>query len=607
MTTATKTGQGDTDANNQNRTSTANNHNTFHATDIHATISLSTLESLMATNYDKPTTTQPITNGNNIHDTGLVRVPSMPNDPAISAVLAPFLYDLLQDTGMATATTGRKRVFKANKTGEKYTETEVLGEGVYKVVDRFRDHCVVKAPKETLSVTLIQQEIHHLEKLRGHRNVVQYFGVVYDSDGMYLRQELCLPRNLASLMAKRKFLTEPEVRYFGKQIIQGVRAIHRNKIIHRDLNPGNILVGEGMVLKISSFGSSVHMSQKYIGFIGSVGFVAPEVVKKEKHTTGMDIFSIGIIVYMMFNCKRPHITDLYGVYPPPGKFYKKIRGSKDVIKWALKIDPKTRALIMDLAFHNFLKDELCPMTLPESVFDTVPVLEDIIYNTKKSDTKKNDSNKREAGEIGSGDGQAPAAGELDGDGQQKKVPYTATLTEINKRRRLDAFTDGEKIDWDIKDLMARKRELNDWWKMTNARMQAEANKLKAKYGADIDLNIPPDDAAFSLNLSGDANLALSLGVNKVCSIKGEKMALKVTKPAAKMEMIQNETHFLGRLQGHDNVIKTYGIVEDERGVPCLLMKLYHPRGLLRILDQPSILLGYWGAGGCYGGGTHRQD
>lgn len=101
-----------------------------------------------------------------------------------------------------------------------------------------------------------------MEKLRGHCNVVQYFGVVHDSDGMYLRQELCLPRNLASLMSKRKFLTEPEARYFGKQIVEGVRVIHRKGIIHRDLNPGNILVGEGMVLKISNFGSSVSKSEK---------------------------------------------------------------------------------------------------------------------------------------------------------------------------------------------------------------------------------------------------------------------------------------------------------------------------------------------------------
>ena len=92
--------------------------------------------------------------------------------------------------------------------------------------------------------------------------MVQYFGVVYDSDMMYLRQELCLSRDLASLMTKRKFLTEPEVRFFGKQIVKGVRVMHRNKIIYRDLNPRNILIGEGMVLKISSFGSSIPKSQK---------------------------------------------------------------------------------------------------------------------------------------------------------------------------------------------------------------------------------------------------------------------------------------------------------------------------------------------------------
>lgn len=47
----------------------------------------------------------------------------------------------------------------------------------------------------------------------------------------------------------------------------------------------------------------------FSGFLGSVGFVAPEVVKKEEHTTGMDVFSVGIIMYMMFNYKRPRITD----------------------------------------------------------------------------------------------------------------------------------------------------------------------------------------------------------------------------------------------------------------------------------------------------------
>lgn len=182
------------------------------------------------------------------------------------------------------------------------------------------------------------------------------------------------------------------------------------------------------------------------------------------------------------------------MYPPPGKFYKKIRGSKDArefVKWALKIDPKQRALIMDLAFHDFLKGELCPTTLPESVFDAAPVLEDIIYDSNKSD-----SNKRKAGEIDGGDSRAPAARGLSDDGLQQKVLDTAALEKMNKRCKLDDFTAAEKMEWDIKDIKARKRELREWWKMKNVRMQDEVNMLKAKYGAHIDLNIPPDDATF---------------------------------------------------------------------------------------------------------------
>ncbi|KAF9156163.1 hypothetical protein BG015_007061 [Linnemannia schmuckeri] len=142
-----------------------------------------------------------------------------------------------------------------------------------------------------------------------------------------------------------------------------------------------------------------------------------------------------------------------GDIPTTGKCYKKIRGNKNAkefIKWALKIDPKERALIMDLAFHDFLKDELCLTMPPESVFDTATVLENIIYYSKESD-----NNKRKAGEQG-GDGtvQTLVGGGLDGD------QVTATVT--------------------IKDLKAKKRKLEGWWNMMDARMQAEAEKLKAK-------------------------------------------------------------------------------------------------------------------------------
>ncbi|KAK5827159.1 hypothetical protein F5H01DRAFT_316547 [Linnemannia elongata] len=76
----------------------------------------------------------------------------------------------------------------------------------------------------------------------------------------YPTLELYLPKSLVQLISKRKLLTEPKVRYFGKHIVEDVRVIHRNNVTHCNLNPENMLVSEGMVLKILGFESSIQDS-----------------------------------------------------------------------------------------------------------------------------------------------------------------------------------------------------------------------------------------------------------------------------------------------------------------------------------------------------------
>ncbi|KAK5827101.1 kinase-like domain-containing protein [Linnemannia elongata] len=81
-------------------------------------------------------------------------------------------------------------------------------------------------------------------------------------------------------------------------------------------------------------------------------------------------------------------------------------------------------------------------------------------------------------------------------------------------------------------------------------------------------------------------------VHVVRSSSGEKMTLKVPKPTARIAMIRKEACFLSRVQGHDNVVKFYGVVEDVRG-PCLLMQLYQLRdfhALLNVLVDTGMQL-----------------
>jgi len=59
---------------------------------------------------------------------------------------------------------------------------------------------------------------------------------------------------MVHVLTKRKTLTEPEVRYYMQQLVDGCRYIHGRKIIHRDLKLGNMLLDSQMHVKIADFG-----------------------------------------------------------------------------------------------------------------------------------------------------------------------------------------------------------------------------------------------------------------------------------------------------------------------------------------------------------------
>lgn len=56
------------------------------------------------------------------------------------------------------------------------------------------------------------------------------------------------------LHKRRKAVTEPETRYFLKQILNGVKHLHDRKVIHRDLKLGNLFLSDEMEIKIGDFG-----------------------------------------------------------------------------------------------------------------------------------------------------------------------------------------------------------------------------------------------------------------------------------------------------------------------------------------------------------------
>jgi polo-like kinase 1 len=85
-----------------------------------------------------------------------------------------------------------------------------------------------------------------LHKVLENPYVVKLFSYFEDQNFVYIILELCRRRSLMELHKRRRAITDPETRYFMHQILVGVKYLHSNKIIHRDLKLGNIFLNDEM-------------------------------------------------------------------------------------------------------------------------------------------------------------------------------------------------------------------------------------------------------------------------------------------------------------------------------------------------------------------------
>ena len=100
-------------------------------------------------------------------------------------------------------------------------------------------------------------------------------------------------------------------RTYFKQMINGIEACHNAQVVHRDLKPQNLLLDSQYNLKIADFGLSTiiqsdgdaMMKSAYI--IGSKGYQAPELLLKKKYDLKCDIFSMGVILFVLLNGYPP--------------------------------------------------------------------------------------------------------------------------------------------------------------------------------------------------------------------------------------------------------------------------------------------------------------
>ncbi|OAQ27130.1 kinase-like protein, partial [Linnemannia elongata AG-77] len=155
-------------------------------------------------------------------------------------------------------------------------------------------------------------------------------------------------------------LQEHEVRYFGQQLVAGVAHLHSLGLVHCDLKPLNLLLTENLVLKVGDFGQAQELEEgkNLRDVVGSLGFQSPEVLKEERLTSALDIFSIGAILFRMLLGVTYKLPDEMadGKTKPVQVNAKMSADARDLLQRTLEYEPNNRIKMPDLIAHPFLTD-----------------------------------------------------------------------------------------------------------------------------------------------------------------------------------------------------------------------------------------------------------
>ncbi|KAL0267547.1 UNVERIFIED_CONTAM: hypothetical protein PYX00_009792 [Menopon gallinae] len=226
--------------------------------------------------------------------------------------------------------------------------------------------------KMTSEINIHQQLKHH--------NVVAFYNFFDDDTNVYIVLELCRKRSMMELHRRRKTITEPEARYFMKQILEGVGYLHKNNIIHRDLKLGNLFLDHNLTVKIGDFGLAAKLEfsgERKKTLCGTPNYIAPEILNNSGHSFEVDLWSIGCILYALLVGKPPFEThsldETYSriqecKYTIPSHIAKL---AQLLITWLLQIDPKKRPKIDETAQHEWFSG-FTPNSLPTSVLISAP-------------------------------------------------------------------------------------------------------------------------------------------------------------------------------------------------------------------------------------------
>ncbi|GAA1938860.1 hypothetical protein GCM10009738_09940 [Kitasatospora viridis] len=142
-----------------------------------------------------------------------------------------------------------------------------------------------------------------------HPNVVAVYDVVEDQGLPCVIMEYVPSRTLGELLREDEPLPVAQVSRIGRDLLAALRAAHAAGVLHRDVKPGNVLLGTDGRLVLTDFGIAVASGTTTLTrtgeLIGSVDYLAPELVKGGEPSPASDLWALGAVLYEALEGRPP--------------------------------------------------------------------------------------------------------------------------------------------------------------------------------------------------------------------------------------------------------------------------------------------------------------
>ncbi|CAH1954535.1 unnamed protein product [Acanthoscelides obtectus] len=199
-----------------------------------------------------------------------------------------------------------------------YTLLDIIGTGSYSVC-RLAKH---KATAQQYAVKVIdkslcdcREEVEILMRYGKHPGIVSLKAVYEENNKVYLVLQLLRGGDLLEYMTKVRSMSEPEAAAIIKTLATTLAYLHENGVVHRDLKPANILfasedrTADSVTICDMGFAKQLRAENGLLMTpCYTLHYVAPEVLKRQGYDAACDIWSLGVILYIMLSGRCPFST-----------------------------------------------------------------------------------------------------------------------------------------------------------------------------------------------------------------------------------------------------------------------------------------------------------